>query len=58
MWETKLEWSTIQLCMANQQKIISLGRLSQVVVNIEGVKVMVNFWFVQIVDDTNPYPSL
>ena len=27
MGEPKLEWSTIHLCMANQQKIIPLGRL-------------------------------
>ena len=27
MGEPKLEWSTIQLRMANQQKIIPLGRL-------------------------------
>ena len=40
MGELKLEWSTIPLWMANQQKIIPLGRLPQVVVNIKGVKVM------------------
>ena len=34
MGEPKMEWSTIQLRMENQQKIIPLGRLSLVVVNI------------------------
>ena len=58
MGEPKLEWSTIQLRVANQQKIIPLGRLSKVVVNIEGVKVMENFEVIQIVDDIDPYPAL
>ena len=39
MGEPKLEWSTIQLRMANQQKIIPLGRLSGIMVDIAGVKV-------------------
>ena len=39
MGEPKLEWSTIQLRMANQQKIIPLGRLSKILVDIAGVKV-------------------
>ena len=42
MGEPKLEWSTIQLRMANQQKIIPLGRLSKIVVDIAGVKVWAN----------------
>ena len=58
MEEPKLQWSTIQLCMGNQHKIIPLGRLSQVVVHIEGVKVLANFEVIQIVDDTNPYAAL
>ena len=58
MGEPKLEWSTIQLCMANQQKIITLGRFTRFVVNIEGVKVLENFEVIQIVDDTQPYPAL
>ena len=39
MGEPKLEWSTIQLRMANQQMIIPLGRLSTIVVDIIGFKV-------------------
>ena len=37
MGEPKLEWSSIQLCMANQQNIIPIGRLSRVVDDIEGI---------------------
>ena len=43
MGEPKLEWSTIQLDMANQQNFIPLGRLLQVVVDITGVKLCAKF---------------
>ena len=56
--EPKLEWYTIQLCMANQQKIIPLGRLLKIMVDIAGVKVRVDFEVIQIVEDANPYHVL
>ena len=43
MGEPKLEWSTIQLWMANQQKIIPLGRLPKFMVDIAGVRVLADF---------------
>lgn len=43
MGEPKLDWSTIQLCIANQQKIIPLGRLLKIVVDITGVRVRADF---------------
>lgn len=43
MGEPKLKWSTIQLCMENQKKIIPLGRFSKMTVDIAGVKVQVDF---------------
>ena len=43
MGEPRLEWSTIQLQMENQQKIILLGRLPKVMVYITGVKTCANF---------------
>ena len=55
MGEPKLEWSTIQLCMANQKKIIPLGRLSKIVVDIAGVEVRADFEVIQIVEDADPY---
>ena len=58
MGEPKLEWSTIQLCMANQKNIIPLGRLSKIVVDIAGVKAQVDFEVIEIVEDANPYPAL
>ena len=53
-----LQWSLIQLRMMNQQKIIPMGRLQGVIVDIEGVNVLADFEVIEIVDDNNPYPSL
>lgn len=58
MGELKLEWSTIQLGMDNQQKIIPLGRLSNIMVDIAGVRVYADFELIQIVDDADPYHAL
>ena len=58
MGEPKLEWSTIQLRMENQQKIIPLGRLPKVMVDTAGVKVLVDFEVIEIVEDVDPYPTL
>ena len=52
------QWSLIQLRMANQQKILPLGRLQGITVDIEGANVLVDFEVIEIVDDSNPYPSL
>jgi len=43
--------------MANQQKVFPLGRLPYVIVNIEGVHSTPNFEIIEIVDDSNPYPT-
>ena len=58
MGETKLEWSTIQLFMANQQNIIPLGRLSKIVVDFAGVKVWADLEVILIVEDADPYLAL
>ena len=58
MGEPKLEWSTIQLRMANHQKIIPLGRLPKVMVGIAGVRVLADFEVIEIVEDADPYPAL
>ena len=58
MGEQKLEWSTIQLRMAKKQKIIPLGRLPQVEIDIVRVKVCAEFEVIKIVDDADPYPTL
>lgn len=58
MGKSKLQWSHIQRMMENQQNIFPLGRLLGVAVNIEGVRTTVDFEVIDIVDDSNPYPTL
>lgn len=58
MGKPKLQWSPIQLRMTNQKKIVPLGRLSGITMDIEGVCITTNFEVIEIVDDSNPYPTL
>lgn len=53
-----LQWSSIQLRMENQQKIIPMGRLQGITVDIEGAKALADFELIESVDDNNPYPAL
>ena len=39
-------------------KVLPIGILTQVLVEVEGLRTYVNFEFIDIVDDTNPYPAL
>jgi hypothetical protein len=58
MGKPNLVWSPIQLRLSNQYKIYPIGRLEQVEVNIEGVKTKVYFEVIEIMDDSDPYPTL
>lgn len=58
MGRPTLQWSPIQLRMVNQQKIIPMGWLYGVIIDIEGASVVANFEVIEIVDDSNPYPAL
>ena len=58
MGKPTLEWSPIQLILANQQKIMPLGRLPSVLVDIYGVNTLADFEVIEIIDDSNPYPAL
>jgi hypothetical protein len=44
--------------LANQYKIYPIGHLEQVEVNIEGVKTKVDFEVIEIMDESDPYPTL
>ena len=61
-WESmnkpRLDWSPIQLRLANQSKVLPIGRLTQVLVEVEGLRTYAAFEVIDIVDDTKPYPSL
>ncbi len=58
MGEPKLEWSPIQLRLANQHKIVPLGRFPSVQVDVDGVSNLANFEVIEIIDDSNPYLAL
>ena len=44
--------------MTNHQKVIPLGRLSKIVVDITGVNAQAEFEVIEIVEDADPYPAL
>jgi hypothetical protein len=58
MGKPSLVWSPIQLQLENQYRIYPIGRLEQVEVNIEGVKMKDDFEVIEIMDDSDPYPAL
>ena len=51
-------WSPIQLRLANQAKVLPIGRLSNGSVDVEGLRTFADFEVINIVDDTNPYLTL
>ena len=62
MWEIMgkppLEWSQIQLRLSNQAKVIPVGRLGQVEVDLGGLRTFMEFEVIDIIDDTTPYLAL
>ena len=48
----------VDLRLANQQRVSPLGRLSQVPVDIDGVRTFVEFEVIEIIGDSRPYPAL
>ena len=58
MGKLHLDWSPIQLWLENKAKVLPIGRLSHVPIDIEGLHTFVDFEVINIVDDTNPYLSL
>jgi hypothetical protein len=58
MGEPTLGYSPIQLKLANQHKVLPIGRLKGVIVYLDGVRTKEYFEVIEIVDDTTPYPTL
>eukprot|EP00253_Pinus_taeda_P026519 PITA_26519 len=58
MGRPTLQWYPIQLQIENQQKILPMGRLQGITVDIEGASALENFKVIEIVDDNNPYLTL
>ena len=58
MANPKLAFSPIQLRLANQQRVIPLGRLSSVFVDLDRVHSLADFEVIEIIDDSTPYSAL
>jgi hypothetical protein len=58
MGEPTLGYSTVQLKIENQHRVLPIGRLKGVTVDLDGVHTKVDFEVIKIVDDTTPYPTL
>ena len=58
MAKPKLTFSPIKLRLANQQIVIPLGRLSNVLVDLDGVHSLDDFEVIEIIDDSMLYPAL
>ena len=58
MGKPRLDWSPVQLRLVNQAKVLPIGRLSQVPIDIEGLQTFAEFEVINIIDNMNPYPAL
>jgi hypothetical protein len=58
MGEPTLGYSPVQLKLANQHRVLPIGRLKGVVVDLDGVHIEENFEVIEIMDDTTPYTTL
>ena len=58
MGRPKLRYSPIKFKLANQHKVNPLGRLSNMSVDIDGVRSLADFEVIEIIDDSKPYPVL
>jgi hypothetical protein len=58
MGEPTLGYSPIQLKLSNHHRLVPIGRLKGIPIDLDGVRTMVEFEFIDIVYNTSPYPSL
>ena len=58
MGKPKLRYSPIQLRLANQQRVNPMGRLSNILVDIDGMRSLAYFEVIEIIDDIDPFPTL
>jgi hypothetical protein len=58
MGEPTLGYSSVQLKLENQHRVLPIGRLKGVTIYLYGVCTKVDFEVIEIVDDTTPYLAL
>jgi hypothetical protein len=57
MGEPTLGYSPVQLKLANQHRVLPIGRLKGVTIDLDGVHTKEDFEVIEIVDGTKPYPT-
>ena len=58
MGDPTLGYSPIHLKLENQHKVLPIGRVKEVTIDLDGVRTKADFEFIEIVDSTTPYPVL
>jgi hypothetical protein len=58
MGEPTLGYSPIQLKLENQHIVVPIGILKGIPVDLDGMRTMEDFEVIDIVDNTQPYPTL
>ena len=57
MGDPTLGYSHVHLKLSNQHRVLSIGRLKGVTVDLDGVHTKENFEVIEIVDGKTPYPK-
>jgi hypothetical protein len=58
MGEPTLGYSPIQLKLENKHRVVPIGRLKGILVDLDGVCTMEDFEVIDIIDNTSPHPPL
>ena len=58
MGDPILVYSPVHLKLENQHRVLPIGRLKGVIIELDGVRTKVDFKVIEIVDGTTPYPTL
>ena len=58
MGKRRMDRYPLHLLISNQAKALPIRRLSNVIVDVEGLRTYAEFEVINIVDDTNPYLTL
>jgi hypothetical protein len=57
MGEPTLVYSPVQVKLTNQHKVLPIGRIKGVKIDMDGVHTKADFKVIEVVDDTTPYPT-
>jgi hypothetical protein len=58
MGQSTLVYSPIQRKLANQHRVLPIGRIKGVTIDMDGVSTKYDFEVIKIVDGKTPYPTL